>query len=59
MLTALDEVLEALEGRAEPALLTRASAVATRAGQRLRLSGEHTVVALAGSTGSGKSSLFN
>ncbi|MGZ4615871.1 MAG: GTPase, partial [Actinomycetes bacterium] len=59
MLTALDEALEALEGRAEPALLTRASAVATRAGERLRLSGEHTVVALAGSTGSGKSSLFN
>lgn len=30
-----------------------------RAGQRLALSGEHTVVALAGPTGSGKSSLFN
>ncbi|GAA4908605.1 GTPase [Streptomonospora salina] len=29
------------------------------AGARLRLSGEHTVVALAGGTGSGKSSLFN
>ena len=28
-------------------------------GERLRLSGEHTVVALAGATGSGKSSLFN
>jgi energy-coupling factor transporter ATP-binding protein EcfA2 len=30
-----------------------------RAGQRLRLSGDHTVVALAGGTGSGKSTLFN
>ncbi len=44
--------------------LDRRTAVATerllrRAGQRLRLSGEHTVVALAGGTGSGKSSLFN
>jgi GTP-binding protein EngB required for normal cell division len=30
-----------------------------RAGERLRLSGNHTVVALAGGTGSGKSTLFN
>ena len=30
-----------------------------RAGERLRLSGSHTVVALAGGTGSGKSTLFN
>jgi GTP-binding protein EngB required for normal cell division len=59
MLTALDEALEALEDRADPALLARAAAVGKRAGERLRLSGEHTVVALAGSTGSGKSSLFN
>ena len=36
-----------------------AGALLTRAGERLRLSGEHTVVALAGGTGSGKSSLFN
>jgi predicted GTPase len=60
MLVALDEAIEALEGRvADPAVLDRARAVSTRAGERLRLSGEHTVVALAGSTGSGKSSLFN
>jgi GTP-binding protein EngB required for normal cell division len=60
MLVALDEAVEALEGRApDPALLDRARAVSARAGERLRLSGEHTVVALAGSTGSGKSSLFN
>jgi 50S ribosome-binding GTPase len=59
MLAALDEAVEALDGRAAPALLDRARAVSIRAGERLRLSGEHTVVALAGSTGSGKSSLFN
>jgi GTP-binding protein EngB required for normal cell division len=39
--------------------LAGAHALAKRAGDRLRLSGEHTVVALAGATGSGKSSLFN
>jgi GTP-binding protein EngB required for normal cell division len=33
--------------------------VAARGGSRLRLSADHTVVALAGATGSGKSSLFN
>ncbi|MEO7980045.1 MAG: GTPase [Sporichthyaceae bacterium] len=60
MLTALDEAVEALDGRVEdPRLLARARAVSGRAGERLRLSGEHTVIALAGSTGSGKSSLFN
>jgi GTP-binding protein EngB required for normal cell division len=60
MLAALDEALDALDGRVpDPALMDRARALSTRAGERLRLSGEHTVVALAGSTGSGKSSLFN
>ncbi len=33
--------------------------VLRRAGERLSLSGRHTVVALAGATGSGKSTLFN
>ena len=41
------------------ALLDDADAVIKRAGERLRLSGNHTVVALAGGTGSGKSTLFN
>jgi GTP-binding protein EngB required for normal cell division len=59
MLAALDEAIEVLDGRADPKVLERALAVGSRAGERLRLSGEHTVVALAGSTGSGKSSLFN
>src|SRR5215472_16250577 len=40
-------------------LLAEASDVLARAGQRLRLSSNHTVVSLAGGTGSGKSSLFN
>ena len=41
------------------ALLDDAESVLRRAGERLRLSGNHTVIALAGGTGSGKSSLFN
>ena len=41
------------------ALLDDAESVLKRAGERLRLSGSHTVVALAGGTGSGKSTLFN
>ncbi len=40
-------------------LLADASGLLTRAGERLMLSADHTVVALAGGTGSGKSSLFN
>ena len=40
-------------------LLDDAESVLKRAGERLRLSGNHTVVALAGGTGSGKSTLFN
>jgi GTP-binding protein EngB required for normal cell division len=39
--------------------LATARTVVDRAGKRLSLSREHTVVALAGATGSGKSSLFN
>src|ERR1700761_6558976 len=41
------------------ALLDDADAMLKRAGERLRLSSNHTVVALAGGTGSGKSTLFN
>jgi putative protein kinase ArgK-like GTPase of G3E family len=48
---------------AEPHLteesLAAARALTDRAAARLRLSGDHTVVALAGATGTGKSSLFN
>ena len=40
-------------------LLDNSEALLSRAGERLRLSANHTMVALAGGTGSGKSSLFN
>ncbi len=40
-------------------LLADAEAVLARVGERMRLSSDHTVVVLAGGTGSGKSSLFN
>jgi len=42
-----------------PELLDDSEALLRRAGERLRLSANHTVVALAGGTGSGKSTLFN
>ncbi|GAA3223540.1 50S ribosome-binding GTPase [Pseudonocardia petroleophila] len=58
-LRALDRVLEAGTGRVDEARLDAARRLARRSGERLRLSGAHTVVALAGATGSGKSSLFN
>ncbi|WP_454853543.1 GTPase [Promicromonospora soli] len=56
---ALDTAVQAAEGRIEPALLDEARAVVTRARERGGLSAEHTVVALAGATGSGKSSVLN
>jgi GTP-binding protein EngB required for normal cell division len=39
--------------------LADAEALLARAGERLRLSSQHTIAVLAGGTGSGKSSLFN
>ncbi len=42
-----------------PELLTEAETLLRRSGERMRMSASHTVVALAGGTGSGKSSLFN
>jgi GTPase Era involved in 16S rRNA processing len=55
----LDEAARSARGRLDDSLVDEASATAERAGGRLRLSGDHTVVALAGATGSGKSSTFN
>lgn len=46
-------------GRIDAEILAPAEMLSARAGERLRLSGDHTIVALAGATGSGKSSLFN
>ncbi len=58
-LTALEAVLSDADGRLSAADVADARAVLSRAGERLRIAGRHTVVALAGATGSGKSSLFN
>lgn len=56
---ALGRFLAASEGNVPDDRLVPGRTVVERAGQRLALSRDHTVVALAGSTGSGKSSLFN
>lgn len=56
---ALSQAVEAARGRLPDAVLDPAGELVARAAQRLTLSGEHTIVALAGATGSGKSSLFN
>lgn len=58
-LAALAEAADLAEGRLGAAAIDRAREVVDRAGARRGLSVEHTVVALAGATGSGKSSLFN
>lgn len=58
-LTAIQRFLGAVDGHVPDAQLVAAHTVVERAGDRLALSGRHTVVALAGATGSGKSSLFN
>jgi GTP-binding protein EngB required for normal cell division len=55
----LEDAARNARGRLPDQLVEEAASVAERAGARLRLSGDHTVVALAGATGSGKSSTFN
>lgn len=56
---ALTRFWRAAEPYLPPDWLAPVQGVATRAGARLSLSRTHTVVAVAGGTGSGKSSLFN
>jgi GTP-binding protein EngB required for normal cell division len=58
-LAALLEAAELAEGRLPEEAVSGARAVAERAGVRRTLSIDHTVAALAGATGSGKSSLYN
>ncbi|GAA1476256.1 50S ribosome-binding GTPase [Nocardioides aestuarii] len=58
-LQGLDEAATAARGRLDDGLVDEAAAVVERAATRLRLSADHTVVALAGATGSGKSTTFN
>lgn len=55
----LEQAVDAAQGRLDPAVIDDARNVVDRAAGRLKLSAEHTVVALAGATGSGKSSTFN
>ncbi|WP_258863082.1 GTPase [Marinitenerispora sediminis] len=67
--TTREELIARLDGLAvmleiggddiDPEAATRSRQLLNHAGARLRLSADHTVVALAGGTGSGKSSLFN
>jgi len=56
---ALQSAAEAARGRLDDEVVDQAQEVVDRATGRLRLSADHTVVAIAGATGSGKSSTFN
>jgi hypothetical protein len=58
-ISALAQFVRHVEPYLEEPTVAPARAVVDHAGSRLALSGAHTVVALAGTTGSGKSSLFN
>ncbi|MCA2212838.1 GTPase family protein [Jidongwangia harbinensis] len=58
-LSALSRFLRVVDPYLPDSDLVAAHTMVERAGSRLALSQDHTVVALAGSTGSGKSSLFN
>ncbi|WP_017612439.1 GTPase [Nocardiopsis salina] len=58
-LDALGSLHELGEGELPSHVTERSTQLLEHAGARLNLSGDHTVVALAGGTGSGKSSLFN
>lgn len=58
-LHAVRRFLAAVDGQVPDSRLVTAHTLVERAGTRLALSRDHTVVALAGATGSGKSSLFN
>ena len=56
---ALESALGAGQGWLSAEVLEQGTQTAAHARDRLRLSVDHTVVALAGSTGSGKSTIFN
>jgi GTPase Era involved in 16S rRNA processing len=58
-LDALRELVGLSRARLDSRTLAEAGRVLDEAAARRRLSGEHTVVAIAGATGSGKSQLFN
>ena len=56
---ALEQALESGGAQLDPTRVTEARDIVTKVGERTSKVGGHTVVALAGATGSGKSSLFN
>ena len=58
-LAALDEVIAAADGRLDEPLVAQARELQAKAAERLARGSQAVVVALAGGTGSGKSSLFN
>jgi GTPase Era involved in 16S rRNA processing len=58
-MTLLETALSAGGDRFEPAAVERTRAALERAGQRMHLGADLTVVAIAGATGCGKSTLFN
>ncbi len=58
-LDALERALDAGQGALPAELVAQGRAVVRQARERAGLSAEHTVVVLAGATGSGKSSVFN
>ena len=56
---ALGEAADLSRGRSADDVVEAAASVVKRAGERIAISGDHTVVAIAGATGSGKSATFN
>ncbi|WP_066581779.1 GTPase [Cellulomonas timonensis] len=57
--SSLDEAREIGGDRLDPAVAERVEVVVDRVRERIELGVDHTIVALLGGTGSGKSSLFN
>lgn len=55
----LTRAVDLSEGYIPDDVVALARAVVERADRRCRIGGDHTVIALAGATGSGKSSTFN
>lgn len=58
-LDGLDDAVSAARGTLDDELLDSVGASVARSASRLRMSAAHTVVAIAGATGSGKSTIFN
>ena len=58
-LAGLDDAVQAARDYLDDPVVEDAAALVDSASRRLRLSAQHTVVALAGATGSGKSSTYN